>query len=448
MNLMYLISSLAKLWLFLHALFWCNHVSASTIEPGNENITEDTDANINTTQEDAAFTMKTSTPLLFDFVVATTDITTANFSTVDPLRTREFSCNDSQEEFNATCVTLATTAPNSVGKLFENIDEANVYRLIVEYYFYFANIPGLITNPLAIMMAIFARPFNTTELYILVLSASDLLVNIFRFICAYIDSIYTFPWNDHGCRACQYLVSSTMVFSNYIIVCWTLERLYAVLYPLKLFTLFSIGRVKVVLVALLFSAYALSIPYTFTFYADKSVDEEIVICNNTDLIIKWFYFEAFYFVIIPVCIVVVSNLIIIKTIYANGKRRIKWTNNTNILERRRHEQSRLAVTLVLISAVFVLLHIPYLLALLWYALYPDPLEIFKNSHVDFVRFHLYTYVGLAISQIQNWVNLFIYIFSGKKFRDSFLRIICLTKCRTAQRHTDFIAQSATELTME
>ncbi|KAH3707193.1 hypothetical protein DPMN_066590 [Dreissena polymorpha] len=232
MNRMYLISSLAKLWLFLHAIFWCNHVSASAIEPGHENITKDTDAHINSTQENAAFAVKTSTPLLFDFVVDTTDITTENFSTVDPLHAREFTCNDSQEDFNATCVTVPTTAPNSVGKLFENIYEAKVYELITEYYFYFTKIPGFITNPLAMMIAVFAQPFNTTELYILVLSASDLLVNIFKFICAYIDSIYTLPWNDHDCRACKYLVSSTMVFSNYIIVCWTIERLYAVLYPL------------------------------------------------------------------------------------------------------------------------------------------------------------------------------------------------------------------------
>ncbi|KAH3707225.1 hypothetical protein DPMN_066624 [Dreissena polymorpha] len=105
MNRMYLIPSLAKLWLFLHAIFWCNYVSASAIESGHENITEDTDAHINSTQEDAAFTVKTSTPL-FDFVVTTTDITTEICSTVDPLHAREFSCNDSQEDFNASCVTV------------------------------------------------------------------------------------------------------------------------------------------------------------------------------------------------------------------------------------------------------------------------------------------------------------------------------------------------------
>ena len=260
MKLTICICTVAELFLLFNAMLWCDHVRASTIEPGYVSSITNTDGNTNTGHVDDVFSQAPSTPLLFDLDVSSTEMTKMNVSSVSPFNAMEFLCNDSQEDFNATCVNVATTTPKSVGNLFENIYEAKVYRLITEYYFYFTNIPGFITNPLAMMIAVFARPFNTTELYILVLSASDLLVNIFRFICAYIDSINTLPWNDHGCRACQYLVSSTMVFSNYIIVCWTIERLYAVLYLLKLFTLFSIGRVQVVLVALLFSAYALSIP--------------------------------------------------------------------------------------------------------------------------------------------------------------------------------------------
>ena len=83
----------------------------------------------------------------------------------------------------------------------------------------------------------------------------------------------------------------------------------------------------------------------------------------------------------------------------------------------------LTTTLISVSAFFVFLHVPYGLATLWFTFYPDKSVILMNNPTDFVRFHLYTFIGIIISEFQNWINFFIYILTGKTFRNSFVKIV-------------------------
>ena len=77
-----------------------------------------------------------------------------------------------------------------------------------------------------------------------------------------------------------------------------------------------------------------------------------------------------------------------------------------------------------------MLHVPYVLAVVWLLLYTDPFGQLRDHPVGFIRFHLYTFIGFTVSEVHNWINVFVYVLSEKGFRFCGCKVRCNSKFQT------------------
>ena len=138
----------------------------------------------------------------------------------------------------------------------------------------------------------------------------------------------------------------------------------------------------------------------------------------------WYRIENIYYVLLPLVVITTCNITIILKVAKQTKERVNMSSNQNNIDKKRKEQKKLTLTCIATSITFVVLHIPYCLTLIWYSLYPNPEIIHAHSPRDYLNFFIYTTLAFAIADIQNWINFFVYILAGKKFRSALRHMFC------------------------
>jgi len=104
-----------------------------------------------------------------------------------------------------------------------------------------------------------------------------------------------------------------------------------------------------------------------------------------------------------------------------SRKRIQLAKDSDTAKRRAKEQAGLTRMLIDISAMFVILHIPALLALIHSTLTPN----------------LTKTLCAHITEYQNSLNFFLYSFSGSKFRTTMLNMCC----RRRNKHADMASST-------
>ena len=266
-------------------------------------------------------------------------------------------------------------------------------------------------------------------MYMCVLGVTDILICICRLIKGVYD-LSLIPVINAYCKTLGFLVSAFATYSNYIVVMWSCERFIAVYFPVNLIHWCTMFRVKSGLFILCFISFALNIPYMFAYETDKfGID-----CRYTDFHATiWFFVESIYWIYFPVVFLILINSSLVYKTLQMSRKRIQLAKYSDTAKRRAKEQAGLTRMLIVISAMFVILHIPALLVMIFFTLSPNLAEILEKGGMEaFAKFVFWVALGVHITEYQNSLNFFLYAFSGSKFRTTMLNMCC--RCRN--KHAD------------
>jgi hypothetical protein len=333
---------------------------------------------------------------------------------------------------NSSQVTRNTTDPAFTGEMsWQEYPEGKIFVAIQAVDYHITNIPGMITNPLCILVAFYSKSLQTSELYIAMLGVSDFCVVVVRYSIRSLESNYA-KRHDWDCKFLHVTGSLFLVFSNLIVLVWTIERLIAVMFPLKLSSWCSLKNTKIALCVTFCVSVGITMPYiTISVVVTYSDGVILYFCQYSKFSFEvWSHVESVVYVYIPMLVICTSNCIIGWKLKQISAVRQQMSSSEETIKKRENEQRKMTIVLMTISISFCVLHIPYILVLVWFYLYPDVYEIYYNDQRDFAKYILYTRLGMLIAEFHNSLNFFLYCISGSKFRKMFMSIFC--KCKHRQ----------------
>jgi hypothetical protein len=149
------------------------------------------------------------------------------------LQTLNCSVSGKNEE-GENCSNNITKSSNKTTVTYRDFKEYTYYKALTNAFPYAPNIPGMITNLLTIIVAANIKPRHTSEMYMITLGVADLSTVVTR--CAYQSWSLNSDISLAGCIVPQYIVHVSLIYSNMILMSWTIERFIAVTFPMKLVT--------------------------------------------------------------------------------------------------------------------------------------------------------------------------------------------------------------------
>lgn len=322
-------------------------------------------------------------------------------------------------DFNSTQTTTHNEFQNILVKAFDISDyiksvEYKGFAFVSKYFIYFTSIPGLLTNPLSMYVSSKIRPFSTTEFHMFSLGITDLLVVLFRFFI-HVLRVIKYNWNGDLCKVMFFVVNSSYTLSNWILVSWTIERLIAVTFPLKASSICTVNNVKKANLILVICCYGLNIPQLTEIMTVKQLNGSRYFCQYSIFYRKMYaLFESFMCMYVPICIIVVCNSVIIYQTKQTLTHMLIYTSNKEIFYKRSRKQTKMTKLLIIVSTVFLFLHLTQVFAKIWEAIYPDPGVIYQHSAIEYLRFNLIVLLGYFITDFQNSINFFLYCLFGRE----------------------------------
>jgi len=339
---------------------------------------------------------------------------------------------DAVFDFTGTTTYNSTVITNYTSNFMKSLEDYpfwNTIWILLKYGAFASSLPGIVTNSLSVYVSLFIKPFGSSEMYMCVLGVTDILLCICRLIKAVYD-LSLIPVINAYCKTLGFLISAFATYSNFIVVMWSCERFIAVYFPMNLIQWCTMFRVKSGLIILCFISFVLNIPYMFAYETDKFG----VNCAYTDFHTNiWFLIESIYWIYFPVVFLILINFSLVYKTLQMSRKRIQLAKDSDTAKRRAKEQAGLTRMLIVISAMFVILHIPALLVMIFFTLTPNLSDILEKRGMEaYVKFVFWVAMGVHITEYQNSLNFFLYAFSGSKFRKTLLKICC--RCRN--KHED------------
>ncbi len=249
---------------------------------------------------------------------------------------------------------------------------------------------------------------------------------------SFIKSLNIVNSNDFMCKLISYLRYVIRLISSFLIMAFTLQRLFVVYNPLRNKFKSKKSAWKTVITIILISLVLnIWVPFLFQIRTNRFNDKY---CDNDEkMFIQYFYLNIIYIfliMILPIFVIIISNLLIIHKTKKDETNRVKLLYSSSITYRRNEglkpkininlskrlsivaHSKKVSGTLFIISATFCVLNIPYLIT--WFFYYK-----YKNFINVGIIAENYFFIGIKISEIFHVlnfsVNFFIYSLSGKLF---------------------------------
>ncbi|KAH9495752.1 hypothetical protein Btru_013229 [Bulinus truncatus] len=255
-----------------------------------------------------------STSFNFDVTTSTVTTTTTATETTTPCSMRDISCD---------ALLIA----------------ANYFTVYGTYIAYAVGIPG---NLLTCLILAKMRPFNSSIIWLIVLTFADLINLAIRFI--YSRALVSGPdnreyWVEWSCRF-FYIVTGTCGFSSYLfVVGLTFERFIAVQFPLKMNQWCTIRRSVFAVVVCLVICVSQSM-YVVEVYRVNSLN----LCvmrekyKNTWNLIYETYFQTTLFSLLPIVLLVLLNCLIVRRLLMARELQKKMSESENKSKSRQQKQ--------------------------------------------------------------------------------------------------------------
>ena len=295
--------------------------------------------------------------------------------------------------------------------------------------------PGLLGNLLIIIVTSRMKPFNSTSLFMTSLAVVDLLATSFRI-----------PFNllrfttTTICQLMWYLYNALPLFSNWILVLWTIERLIAVQFPLRVMEWCTVKRTAFSIIAAGIFSFAVDIPWSYTQIISPKGDRCVIRDESREFIYKlWYKVDSSIHIFIPMIIIFLCNILIIYRLQQTTKRHKEMTSNEESRRKREKEQRNTTITLLTVSFAFLILHTPITV----YNCMAMSTIVINDREVR-ATWEFINFVGLTVAEFQNSVNFYLYFLTGRRYRKAFYSLI--VPCRKTPTSKSKGFESVTKLT--
>lgn len=347
--------------------------------------------------------------------------------------------NESLVEYNLSSTftsTVSSVAGNgstdtpitSQGMLYEKYcPEATMVDKFVTPYIYAIGFPG---NILALMIWLQRRMRNSSGYYLAALSLADLI-----FLSLQIIYELNEKWHVKCldvkviCEMYPIFFLTSQYLSPLLVLAFTVERYISICHPFARERMCTTRRAKIVIVCLtIFSLLLNAIQgYFWTFdskYKVCSLRKEVTVNDDKSFWSIWTWcVEAVVFLLVPLLILFFNILVIIE-----AKRLSKYERRE--LQSRSQKNSATTVMLLAVSFYQIFTTLPVTIVVtLFYSFLPGDLEVLSQSGPDaaWQRHFNYMFVKIIIEEIgltHYACNFYIYLITGKIFRQEFKRLIC------------------------
>jgi hypothetical protein len=335
---------------------------------------------------------------------------------------RQVSKNTTENLSSNSCVT------------YKDFPEYQYYRKFVRSAHYFTDIPGFVFNFLTIITVYNTRRIHITETYIIALAYADSVTVATRFLSKILENNAK-TIDTNLCKLMLYIETTTKIFSNLILVAWSVERLIAILFPTKCVCLRSKRNTKRIFCFLLLSCSIISIPYLTqdaeTFDKMDLTDQSI--CSKSEFIkAVWFHIESVYFIHIPVILVSFCIALIYYRLRNMPRPRIINYNTTTLIVKQWKYNRKMTILFVYIGATFVILHVPYGVSTAVGYMYSHQLGFVRDEPQKYAVHLFFTSICYSLTHFQDSVNFCILYMFWTNFKSSFLFLFCTKQTRPSE----------------
>lgn len=280
--------------------------------------------------------------------------------------------------------------------------------------------PGLVGNFIVIIVTMKMKPFNSSSLFMISLAIVDLLA-----ICVRIPFKDVQLTSTVTCQAMWYLYNVLPIFSNYTLLFWTLERVIAVQFPLRVTEWCTIKRTAIVITAAGIFSFGMGVPWPVSIVVQhSSVGTGCTLRHDMVEFIYdvWYKVDSSIFIFIPMIIIFFSNLFIIAGLQQSTKRHQQMTSSEEARKKREKEQRNTTITLLSVSLAFLVLHTPLAVYNCFSLARAEVTDQEELATWDFINVF-----GLTMMELQNSVNFYLYFLTGRRYRQITFNI--LVPCR-------------------
>ena len=347
-------------------------------------------------------------------------------STVSSLSTDE-SATDAVR--NASNITLEPSSFEDVVNVSEpvrttdrNFYDYNIYKTAIWMFFNNWKIvapPGLLGNIVIVILTLRIKPFNSTSLFMISLAVVDLSVISSRIAMKAVlfDSTVI-------CQTMWYIYNALPLFSNYILVFWTIERFIAVRFPLRVQVFCTVKRTAVTILVVGIFSFAVNIAWPVSIVKLSYASGCTIYKDKTTFIYQiWYKVDTCIFIFIPMITIFLCNIMIIYGLQHSTKRHLQMTSNEESIRKRNKEQRKTTITLLSVSFAFLILHVPI-------AIYNCMAMVanFLRDQEALATWNFVNYFGLTMAEVQNSINFYLYFLTGRRFRQ--VTFSFFVPCRT------------------
>ena len=269
--------------------------------------------------------------------------------------------------------------------------------------------PGLVGNFLVILVTLRMRPFNSTSFFMTTLAMVDLLLICIRITIKELSFL-----SDTPCKVLWYFYNVLPMSSNYILVFWTIERLIAVRFPLKVADWCTIRNATIAVSITIVSSFALNVPWPLSIVKSEYFDSCAIDADWYLFIYDvWYIIDSSFFIFIPMTVILVCNILIITNLRESTKRHKQMTSSEDSRKIRDKEQRNVTITLLTVSFAFIILHIPL-------AVY-NTQALSKHEITDHYAYAVWDFInvcGISFAEFQNSLNFYLYFLTGRKYRQN------------------------------
>ena len=325
---------------------------------------------------------------------------------------------------------LVNTTAASRGTTLKNYLEYEISKTAIWLFFNNWKIispPGILGNFIVLVVTLRMKPFNSSSLFMVSLAAVDMFL-----VCGRIPFKEVALENDASCMSLWYIFNVLPVYSNYILLLWTVERLIAVQFPLRVNDWCTLRNTAIAVVgAGIFSAlfcvpWGLSqINFVGTPYCTLDKEWREFMYNI------WFYVDTTIFAFIPMVAIFFCNILIIIRLKQSTERHKKMTSSEEARKNREREQRNMTITLLTVSFTFLILHVPtvtYQIA---------SFIRFESTPEEKANWLFLNAMASTFMELQNSVNFYLYFLSGRRYREQTLKMILICRSRPAKdAHTE------------
>ena len=224
------------------------------------------------------------------------------------------------------------------------------------------------------------------------------------------------------CRVLAYIGQSSRAMSSWMVVLISIERVFAISYPLKVRIYFSMQRSCILIICLgvlicIFTAY-----YLFSAYITTDYDTPACawVRPNTSSDAIYSILDGFLYCLIPFCLITILNVVILKKLKSKKAFRARSQVQSQSSS---HRDRSLVPMMLAVSLVFAVTTFPFtLLLIISLVLQLNGIEIIEKNDWVFV-------LALGLANLNHILNFFFYCITGSVFRNAFLSLF---KCKNDQ----------------